>query len=145
MDTKIKLRFDESIIETAKKFTDKNNISLSRLTEFLYKKMTTANYYTIESLPISDWVNILSEGETEYQRSATSRKAMKDDYFNNRKKWNCLLMRISDNDKKDVLSALSNKKNHDFEDGLEYYSALSAKCTCIITNDTDEMTFITPK
>ena len=54
-------------------------------------------------------------------------------------------MRISDNDKKDVLNALSNKKIHDFEDGLEYYSALSATCTCIITNDTDEMTFITPK
>lgn len=86
MDTKITLRFDESVIEAAKKFADKNNISLSRLTEFLYKKMTTANYYTIESLPISDWINILSEGETEYQRSATSRKAMKDDYFNNRKK-----------------------------------------------------------
>ena len=45
---------------------------------------------------------------------------------------------ISDNDKKDVLNALSNKKIHDFEDGLEYYSALSAKCTCIITNDTDD-------
>jgi predicted nucleic acid-binding protein len=45
---------------------------------------------------------------------------------------------ISDNDKKDLLNALSNKKIHDFEDGLEYYSALSAKCTCIITNDTDD-------
>ena len=43
MDTKITLRFDESVIEDAKKFADKNNISLSRLTEFLYKKMTTAN------------------------------------------------------------------------------------------------------
>ena len=45
---------------------------------------------------------------------------------------------ISDNDKKDVLNALANKQIHDFEDGLEYYSALSAKCACIITNDTDD-------
>ena len=48
---------------------------------------------------------------------------------------------ISDNDKKDVLMALENKQIHDFEDGLEYYSALSSKCKCIVTYDTDDFYF----
>ena len=85
MDTKITLSFDKSVIDAAKKFADKNNISLSRLTEFLYKKMTASDYYSIEELPISDWVNFVSEGETEYQRTPASRKSLKKDYFENRK------------------------------------------------------------
>ena len=32
-------------------------------------------------------------------------------------------------------NALSNQKIMDFEDGLQYYSALNQKCDCIITED----------
>ena len=34
-----------------------------------------------------------------------------------------------------------NKKITDFEDGLEYYSALEAECEAIITEDTDDFWF----
>jgi predicted nucleic acid-binding protein len=32
-------------------------------------------------------------------------------------------------------------KVNDFEDGLEYYSAIESKCDCIITEDTDDFYF----
>ncbi|MEP7253328.1 MAG: DUF6364 family protein, partial [Ginsengibacter sp.] len=35
MDNKVTLSFDESVISRAKKYAEKNNISLSRLIEFL--------------------------------------------------------------------------------------------------------------
>lgn len=85
MDAKITLSFDKSVINAAKKFADSHHISLSRLTEFLYKRITAENYYTIEELPISDWVTTISEGETGYQRSPASRKAMKKEYFERKK------------------------------------------------------------
>ncbi len=30
---------------------------------------------------------------------------------------------------------------HDFDDGLEYYSAEASKCTCIVTNDERDFYF----
>jgi len=48
---------------------------------------------------------------------------------------------LSDNNKQDVISVLENKQIHDFEDGLEYYAALSSKCKCIVTNDTNDFYF----
>lgn len=42
---------------------------------------------------------------------------------------------IADIGKKEVLQALENKKVNDFEDGMQYYSALSNKCDAIITQD----------
>jgi predicted nucleic acid-binding protein len=46
-------------------------------------------------------------------------------------------IRISDCGQKETSAALENKKVIDFEDGLQYYSALSAKCTCIVSTDTE--------
>lgn len=40
-----------------------------------------------------------------------------------------------------VTSALDNKKVKDFEDGLEYYSALSVHCDSIVTEDTKDFYF----
>jgi len=40
MDAKITLRFEKDVIAKAKRFADSQNISLSRLTEFLYSKLT---------------------------------------------------------------------------------------------------------
>ena len=81
MDTKITLSFDEAVILKAKKFAEANNISLSRLTEFLLSKVISSNYKTIDSLPVADWVSILSEGPVEYQTKAKTRKMLKEEYY----------------------------------------------------------------
>lgn len=36
---------------------------------------------------------------------------------------------------------VENKRVDDFEDGLEYYSALDAKCSCIVTYDRNDFHF----
>jgi hypothetical protein len=85
MDTKITLSFDKDIIERAKEFADQNNISLSRLTEFLYAQITSKNYKSLDELPIADWVTQVAEGEVEYKRTPSSRKAMKNEFFEGKK------------------------------------------------------------
>lgn len=85
MDAKITLSFDQSVIDRAKQFADTNNISLSRLTEFLYTKITSGHYKNLEELPISDWVSIVSEGNVEYQTKAKSRKNLKQEFYKSRK------------------------------------------------------------
>lgn len=84
MDTKITLSFDGQIILKAKEFAADNNISLSRLTEFIFRQMTSKNYKTIDELPIADWVNMVAEESPEYGRSA-SRKKMKSEFFDSKK------------------------------------------------------------
>lgn len=86
MDNKITLSFDESVIARAKKYAEKNNVSLSRLIEFLLKKITSNNYTSLEDFPISDWVQQVAEGEAIYETKAKrSRKAAKEQYFKSRK------------------------------------------------------------
>lgn len=86
MDAKITLSFDESVISKAKKYAEKNNISLSRLTEFLLKKVTSSNYESFEDYPISDWVMMVAEGEAEYQTSKKrTRKSSKEEFFKSKK------------------------------------------------------------
>jgi len=67
MDAKVTLSFDQQVIEKAKEFAQKNNISLSRLCEFLLRKATETNTYNLENLPISNWVNLVAEGQAEYK------------------------------------------------------------------------------
>ena len=85
MDAKITLSFDAATIRKAKKFAEDQNISLSRLTEFLYKQVTSSNYRSLEELPIADWVNMVAEGEAEYKRAPRSRKSMKDEFLNSKR------------------------------------------------------------
>lgn len=85
MDAKITLSFDESVINKAKRYAEDNNISLSRLTEFLLNKVTSSSYISLENLPISDWVNMVSEGEVEYQTKARKNKDLKREYFKSKK------------------------------------------------------------
>ena len=86
MDNKITLSFDESVISKAKKYAAKNNISLSRLIEFLLRKITSNNYNSLEDFPISDWVHQVAEGEAEYRTKARrTRRAAKEEYFKSRK------------------------------------------------------------
>lgn len=40
-----------------------------------------------------------------------------------------------------VQKTVNNPAIHDFEDGLEYYSAVESKCKCIITEDTGDFYF----
>lgn len=53
----------------------------------------------------------------------------------------CEHIKIADANKNTVLQSLQNPAVNDFEDGLEYYSALENKCDCIITEDIDDFYF----
>lgn len=53
----------------------------------------------------------------------------------------CEHINIAENLTDGVLKTLSNKKIHDFEDGLEYYAAKEVKCNCMITEDTEDFYF----
>ena len=79
METKLTLHFDQEVIEKAKEFAAANHTSLSRLTEFLYRQITSGNYKTIEQFPVSEWVNQMAEGEAIYKKR--SGKSLKDEYF----------------------------------------------------------------
>jgi hypothetical protein len=85
MDAKITLSFDESVINKAKRYAEDNNISLSRLTEFLLNKVTSSNYKSLEDFPISDWISMVSEGQAEYQTKARKSKVLKSEYFKSKK------------------------------------------------------------
>lgn len=85
MDSKITLSFDKQVIEAAKDFADKQGISLSRLTEYLYRKLTHAQARELEAYPIADWVMQLADGEAEYKTKPRKRKDSKKDFFETRK------------------------------------------------------------
>lgn len=53
----------------------------------------------------------------------------------------CEHINIAAATKNTVLESLKNPAVNDFEDGLEYYSALENKCDCIITEDIDDFYF----
>ncbi len=85
MDAKITMSFDADVIDEAKQFADKHNISLSRLTEFLLQKSVKAKKYNIEELPIADWVLQLSEGKPEYIKNAPSSKQRRKEFYESKK------------------------------------------------------------
>ncbi len=85
MDAKVTLSFDQSTIENAKAFAEKHNISLSRLTEFLYKRLDVKTYSSLEDLPISEWVGMVAEGKAAYKTKSSSRKEMRDEFMHSRK------------------------------------------------------------
>lgn len=85
MDAKITLSFDESVINKAKLYAVGNNISLSRLTEFLLNKVTSKSYQSLEDFPIADWVSMVSEGQAEYQTKPRKSKDLNAEYFKSKK------------------------------------------------------------
>ncbi len=85
MDSKITLSFDAEIIEKAKKFAESNNISLSRLTEFLYRNITQKNYSSLEELPLANWINAVSEGEAVYITKHKTRTQQKEAFYKSKK------------------------------------------------------------
>ena len=50
-------------------------------------------------------------------------------------------LRFTSINEKMVFEVEKNKKIHDFEDGLQYYSALESGCNCIITEDLSDFYF----
>jgi hypothetical protein len=53
----------------------------------------------------------------------------------------CTHLNIAAANKNTVLHSLGNPAVNDFEDGLEYYSAIENKCDCIITENTNDFYF----
>lgn len=85
MDAKLTLSLDQEVINLAKLFAEKNNISLSRLTEFLYRKLVENSYSNLEELPISDWVMMAAEGQAEYKTKSKTSKKLRSEYFDSKK------------------------------------------------------------
>lgn len=83
MDAKVTLSFNKNTIEAAKKFADENGLSLSRLTEFLLNRAMAKPFNSLEDLPISDWVNVVSDGGVEYKTEASlqGRKKLKNEFY----------------------------------------------------------------
>lgn len=84
MDAKVTLSFDKEVIDRAKVFAEQNNISLSRLTEYLYTQITSKDFRSLEELPVSDWIDFVAEGKVEYRRPR-SKKDLKDEFFSTKK------------------------------------------------------------
>lgn len=53
----------------------------------------------------------------------------------------CRYVFTAPNSESTVLAAVQNPNIHDFEDGLEYYAAAEADCSCIITENTEDFYF----
>ena len=86
MDAKVTLSFNADVIEKAKEFAESHNISLSRLTEFLYGQLTQNNYKTLHDLPVANWVSMVSEGQAEYITKRKNSKSLKSEFYESRKK-----------------------------------------------------------
>jgi hypothetical protein len=85
MDSKITLAFDSKVIAKAKAFAKQNQISLSRLTEYIYSQLTSEDFKTLEDLPIADWIDQVAEGKAEYVRTTDKNISEKNEFFESRK------------------------------------------------------------
>ena len=85
MDTKLTLSFDAGVAERAKAFAEANNISLSRLIEFMLSKVTDTRYRSLDELPVSDWIQQVAEGEVTYVRKNAADRDVKKDYLASRR------------------------------------------------------------
>ncbi len=84
MDAKITMSFDEDVVIQAKKFAEEKGISLSRLTEYLFKRVTTQpkNYASLDEIPVADFIWELQEPQVEYVRTKKrSSKDMKEMFY----------------------------------------------------------------
>jgi antitoxin component of RelBE/YafQ-DinJ toxin-antitoxin module len=85
MDTKLTLSFDEDIINKAKSFAERNNISLSRMIEHLLAKVVEKPYQSLEDFPISEWVSMVAEGDAIYQSKKAKKSSHSDEFFASKK------------------------------------------------------------
>lgn len=85
MDSKITLSFNSQVISKAKDYAESNDISVSRLVEYLLDKITSSGYRSFEDFPISEWVNQVAEGEAVYQTKQRSKSSLKKEFFESKK------------------------------------------------------------
>jgi antitoxin component of RelBE/YafQ-DinJ toxin-antitoxin module len=86
MDVKVTLSFDAEVIDRAKALADDLNISLSRLTEILYRKAVEhGKPVSIEDIPVSAWVSAVAEDSATYLTKKKSSKQLKNEFFESRK------------------------------------------------------------
>jgi hypothetical protein len=85
MDAKITLSFNKEVAENAKKFAEENNISLSRLVEFLLQKATSSGVKSFTEYPVSDWVSMVAEGEATYISKPKNRKDDRNEFYKSKK------------------------------------------------------------
>jgi Family of unknown function (DUF6364) len=85
MDVKLTLSFEEKVVEKAKQYAASQGMSLSRLTEYLFEKITAnpTYYNSLEDIPIANFVNMLAEEQATYQVSKP--KKQKAEYYESRK------------------------------------------------------------
>jgi antitoxin component of RelBE/YafQ-DinJ toxin-antitoxin module len=86
MNVKITLSFEAEVIERAKALCDELGISLSRFTEIVYlKALEHGKPFSIEDLPVSDWVSAVAEDQATYISKKKSGKQLRDEFFESRK------------------------------------------------------------
>lgn len=85
MDSKITLSFDQQVIEKAKAYAASQNMSLSRLTEYLLRQVIQQQQHQVEAYPIADWVAHVAEGEVEYVTKYKSGRTLNDDFYESKK------------------------------------------------------------
>ncbi len=84
MDAKLTLSFDQKVIQDAKALAEKTGLSLSRLTEMLFRKATEKTYGSIYEMPIADWLMEFAEPEAEYLTKPRSNKEMREEHHEHR-------------------------------------------------------------
>lgn len=85
MDAKITLSFDAEVIDHAKQLAADLDISLSRLTEILYRKALERGPSSIEDFPVADWINMVAEEQATYITKRKTNKQLKKEYFESKK------------------------------------------------------------
>jgi antitoxin component of RelBE/YafQ-DinJ toxin-antitoxin module len=85
MDKKITLSFNDKVIQQAREYAKSQGISLSRLVEYLLRRVAVKEYQHLEDFPVADWVKEVSEGPIVYKTQKRSRKSTKDEYFSSKK------------------------------------------------------------
>lgn len=88
MDAKLTVSFDKETISKAKEYASNHGLSLSRMLEFLLKKVVNNKAESLYDWPIADWVNELAEGPVEYRTRPYTNKEIRDEAneFKNSKK-----------------------------------------------------------
>ncbi|MCW3082717.1 MAG: hypothetical protein JWP12_83 [Bacteroidetes bacterium] len=85
VDAKITLSFNKQVIERAKIYAESQNMSLSRLMEFLLDKITSNQYASLDDFPVSDWVSAVAEGQAEYHAKPKKSSKLKEEYKNRKR------------------------------------------------------------
>ena len=117
MDTKLTLKLDKMVIERAKEYASSNNRSLSRIIESYLQSLTIKDDSNNDKteIHISPFVKSMASGvqipaDLDYKKDYSN-------YLTDKYKWGL------------------NSNFSDFEDSLQYFSALESDCSILITRN----------